>query len=228
MAWKDAHSMITTEAIVLSRTRYQDTHYICTLLTKDLGRISLFVNHLSQKKSRLFNLTTPLTQGEYIYKRSRSKRYFLIDADPLSYHLKLRQNLKHLQVAMQWLQLFLSSQHVNQPSPKLYTLLSAYLRYLPNSAKISNINASFQLKMLHLEGLIPPSLLCSECENAATSLHHHFYCEKCKPPPARPIPEEVLTLYTPLIESRSFRETEHLVCPPNVEQWISLILQKFQ
>jgi len=140
------------EGIVLKSYAFKETERILHLFTPDQGIIHLIVKHLSPKKPQRVNLATPLCQGQYLYRQGKSDLYSFIDGSILDMHLPLRQSLEKLTIGGKMLQAIHDSQMPEKPAPKLYQLLSAYLKKLP-LAPVA-IWTSFQLKLLKHEGLI--------------------------------------------------------------------------
>lgn len=140
------------EGIVLKSFAYKETERILHLFTPQYGIIHLIVKHLSPKKPQRVNLTTPLCQGEYVFRKGKSDLFSFIDGSILDLHLSLRQSLSTLTLGGKMLQAIQDSQLPETPTPKLYQLLSAYLKKLPLAPEA--LWASFQLKLLKHEGLI--------------------------------------------------------------------------
>ena len=140
------------EGIVIKSYAFKETERIIHLFTPDQGIIHLIVKHLSPKKPQRVNLTTPLCQGQYIYRKGKSDLYSFIDGSILNLHLPLRQSLSELTLGGKMLQAIHDTQLPEKPAPKLYQLLSAYLKKLPLAP--ASIWTSFQLKLLKHEGHI--------------------------------------------------------------------------
>jgi DNA repair protein RecO len=138
--------------IVLKSYAFKETERIIHLFTEEQGIIHLIVKRLSPKQTAKINLTTPLCFGEYVYRKGKSDLYTLIDGTILNLHLPLRQSLQTLMIGAKMLETIHSSQFPENPTPRLYHLLLAYLKKL--SLAPETMWTSFQLKFLKHEGHI--------------------------------------------------------------------------
>jgi DNA repair protein RecO (recombination protein O) len=143
------------EGIVLRSLDYKERERIITVLTKEMGIISLIAKRMTQGRSHLVALTTPFTHAEFLFRKGRSELMPLIDGTLLSEHRELRSSYASLQSAGQLLQMILLSQFPGKPAPALYALLLAYLGHLPTSKNRAGLASSFFLKLLKHEGLFP-------------------------------------------------------------------------
>ena len=98
------------EGLVLRSLDYKDRQKIITLFTPTLGLISLIVKGITRKKTHLLTLTSPFTQGEYLFTIHRSDLYPFRDGTPLHTHHFLREQLSHIQAATTFAKALLSSQ----------------------------------------------------------------------------------------------------------------------
>lgn len=138
------------EGIVLKSYAFKEKERIIHLFTPDHGVIHLIAKHLSPKKPHRLNLTTPLCEGSYIFRKGKSHLYSLIDGSIFTLHLPLRQSLENLNLGGKMVRAVHATQLPEKPAPKLYYLLSAYLKKLPLAPE--SIWTSFQLKLLKHEG----------------------------------------------------------------------------
>ncbi len=142
------------EAIVLNSLEFKERSRIITLFTKTSGVISLIVKTISSKKRPLFNLTTPLCRGEFLYRLGKNTLHKFLDGTIIDMHLPLRKSYDHLEAAGYLIQAIKKSQLPEKPAPKLYNLCSSYLKHLPEFKEPKILAASFYLKILKHEGLI--------------------------------------------------------------------------
>jgi DNA repair protein RecO (recombination protein O) len=160
-----------SEGIVLRSVPFKEKERILTLFTPHFGLISLIVKSLNTKSSHLLSLTTPFSQGEFIYKKGRSDLYQFQDGDLHFDHLALRNSLAHLQTAGAIAQAILSSQLPGKPSSALYTLFAAYLRQIPFFTCPHTLASSFYLKMLKHDGILTLQNICMHCAQPAAGIY---------------------------------------------------------
>lgn len=173
-----------TEGIVLKTVPFKENDRILSLFTPDYGVISLYVRGLSKKNTALINLTTPLCRAEYLFRKKRSDLYHFIDGSIIDLHLPLRRSYHHLASAGKMVQAISKSQMPGKSGKRLYQLLSAYLKKLPETSFPETFWASFALKLLKHEGLLSVDPLCLLCKQLDAS--HLFMgesrCGKCTDP----------------------------------------------
>lgn len=142
------------EGIVLRATLYREKDRILTLFTKNQGCISLIMKGVSNKNYHLLALSSPLSQGEYLYTKGNSSLYSFQDGTLLDEHLLLRKKWSYLEAAGEMGRLLLKSQMHGEPAPLLYLLFTTYLKQIPSFENPSHLIASFILKLLHHEGVL--------------------------------------------------------------------------
>jgi hypothetical protein len=138
------------EGIVLKAINHKDQERIITLFTRQHGLMSLIVKRIKN----YMMLTTPLCHAEFIYTKGRSELYRFQDGTVIDGLIQLRNHLRHLQAAGDMVQAILQSQLPGKPSPKLYELLLACLKALPEFPDPLSLTLAFRLKLLAHEGVI--------------------------------------------------------------------------
>lgn len=190
-----------TEGIVLKAVPFKENDRILTLFTPDQGVMSLYVRGLSKKKPTLTNLATPLSRGEFVFRKGRSDLHKFLDGTILDLHLTLRKSYHHLEVGGRILQAIHHTQLPGKGSPSLYTLLASYLKKLGEATYPETLSASFHLKLLKHEGLLSLQDLCSACgkESATLISEGESRCKTCQGPlsfPFTPLDWKTLTALT--------------------------------
>lgn len=151
---------LTAEGIVLRSFVYKEKERILTLFTKEFGLVSIIVKRLSTKNYGMLALVSPLSCGEFIFTKGNNDRgnsdlYRFYDGTLLDEHLFLRTDWRHLETAGALAMALLHSQMPEKPAPLLYSLFVSYLKQIPFFEDPSSLLASFYLKVLHHEGLLP-------------------------------------------------------------------------
>ena len=156
------------EGVTLRSLDYKERQRIITVFTEKKGLISLIVKGMSKKNPHLLSLTSPFCRAEFLYKKKRSDLFSFQDGTILDPHLSLRNEWRYLQAAGQLCQLLLQSQLPGKPAPAIYSLFCSYLKRVVEFEDPAALIASFQLKLLRVEGLIAFSGRCAHCgsENA--------------------------------------------------------------
>jgi DNA repair protein RecO (recombination protein O) len=142
------------EGIILQTVKFQDYDQIATLYTPSLGILKLFIKGAFQTKNQKGALTSPLSRAEFIYHEGKSALYSCREISMLNPHLNLRQNLTHLEAALDLLKVIHDSQWEHAPAPDLYHLLVSYLEKIPVVPDPLVLTLSFRLKVLRHEGVL--------------------------------------------------------------------------
>lgn len=146
--------MEKSKGIVLRAIPFKERDRILTLFTETSGMVSLIVNGLG-KKNHSLGLVTPLTEGEFLYLKGNSTLYRFQDGTIVNEHLTLRTEWKYLETAGEMTRLLVQTQFPEKPAPTLYRLFSAYLKQIPHFHHQTTLLASFILKLLQHEGMLP-------------------------------------------------------------------------
>lgn len=214
-----------TEGIVLKVVPFKENDRILSLFTPDFGVMSLYVRSLSNKKSALANLTTPLCRGEFVFRIGRSELYRFVDGTILDLHLGVRRSYAHLECAGKMVQAILKSQMSGKRSKKLYQLLSSYLKHLSKSSFPETFWASFALKLLKHEGLLFLDDLCLSCrkEKASSLYDGESQCSQCSDPMSLSFSTFDWKVLQILFHTRSFDPLFNLELPSSLTAAINTL-----
>ncbi len=212
------------EGLVLRSIDYKDRQKIITLFSPTCGIVSLIVKGISRKKSHLLTLTSPFTQGEYLFSIRRSNLYSFQDGTPINTHHSLRKTLPSIEAATLFAQSILSSQLPGKPAPDLYQLTLTYLKYLPSFSEPTPLTGSFLLKLLTHDGHLALSPTCAHCKNFPTHLDQgEPYCKAHAPRHAISFtPEEWSTLLI-LAKTRSIPQLQETTVSPELHHKIQRV-----
>ncbi len=186
-----------TEGIVLKSLPFQDSKKIITLFSLDFGIITLITKKISSKNVSLIQLLTPLSIGEYAFRKGKSDLYSLLDGSLIDTHSKYRDSYDKIVVGANLIRSVSKTQMHGNSAPKLFILLKRYLQKLPEVKKPQNLLCSFYLKLLLHDGIVIPLQNCSKCKQAASCLFYgESLCITCAPEHSlRFTTEEWQTLY---------------------------------
>lgn len=168
------------EGIVLKSFDYQEHKRIFTLFTEH-GLLSC-VTTLSQKKSEGLLLSTPLSQGEFIYVVKNASLKTVKEGSLNRSYLDYKTSYHLLESATNCLQGILRSQLEGKPAPLLYKLLVLYLEKMPIFNDPGILSSSFLLKTLSHEGIFSLNSFCALCEKKEIRAFFKdlSYCKDCK------------------------------------------------
>ena len=141
-----------SEGIVLNVLNFREVDQIVTVFTENEGVMKFFSKRGNAGKKECKSLT--LTRAEFVYTIGKSELYPLQEISPKEHFLQLRQNLKDLTVACEFLKSILDTQMMHKPAPYLYKLLIAYLSRISGFANYEALESSFRLKILNHEGIL--------------------------------------------------------------------------
>jgi DNA repair protein RecO (recombination protein O) len=153
------------EGILLQSIPYLGNHRILKVFTPDAGLLTLMAKHVKTKNAAA---TNPFCRAEWVYRKSLGDIYPIKDAtllDPLD---ELRKEYRVLSAAGSMANDLLRSQFPQRPAKRLYELLIASLKHLPQNPLA--IAQSFRLRLLQFEGLLHLRSCCMHCDNPATHL----------------------------------------------------------
>lgn len=157
---------IVIEGIILRVTPYGDSDQIASLFTLQEGKIQAITRARSKKSGQ--ETLSPLlrVEGSLIATRTslyRAEAFSICDSYP-----PLRTTYRLLQHGCLLLQAIDTSQQGQKTAPKLYQLLSYYLKRLHELEQSENGVSSFYLKILRHEGLFTLDAFTAQTEEEKT------------------------------------------------------------
>ncbi len=172
----------TTQAIILKNLLFQDKKSIVTAYTLEHGLCHFMTKGLSQKKSHLFALTSPLMRVELHYKTSASEWLYLEDGRVLEDYVALKQSWEVFNLAASLCKILNDTLLPRSANMKIFHLLCAFFPHLPHSKNPFGLTTHFLLKLLTFEGILKLSPTC-HCGKKAEGLQHgQSFCFSCKDP----------------------------------------------
>ena len=139
-------SECTVTGIALKAFDLGEKKRILKIMTEEMGVVEVVVANIGARNPQLFQLTTPLTEGQYQIKKTRSNLYRFVEGVIVKVPLELRQNFSKMRAAGAMVKAVLDSQLTNHPSPMLFHLLRSYLNVLKDAPHPNTLLASFRLK----------------------------------------------------------------------------------
>ncbi len=130
-------SILTTEAIVLSKVNYSDSSKIVTLLTKDAGKLSVIAKGVRKSKSNQSFALNPLnTIQAVIYMKPGREVQLLSNADLLVHHYEIEKDFESLKYAFAVIELVNSVSFYSDNEEKIYRAVSRILQRINSRTDI--------------------------------------------------------------------------------------------
>ncbi len=136
---------IATEGIVLKTIRYDDTSEIITVLTRQLGIITII--YKPGKKSHY----PPLFEGEFTLRKGKNF-FYIVDVKQTFHHIEIRQSFDAIETAFKMIQYLLKTQLPLKAAPQLFGLFSGCLKKICHPGCSEKIEYLFLAKLLLHEG----------------------------------------------------------------------------
>lgn len=154
---------LTTEALVLRVTDYNDRDALLTLLTKEQGKLTVKARGLRRKNSPLIAPCQLLAYGEFTLFEYRGM-YTVNEAHSIELFQQLRRDLTKLSLGTYFAQVADVVSQEDSPNPEL---LSLVLNCLYGLSKLDmpqmQVKAVFELRCACLAGYTPDLFGCHVC-----------------------------------------------------------------
>lgn len=180
-------ALINADGIVTKETKYGDTSRILTVITKELGKISVLAGNARRSKSGLLSSTALFAYSRFtLFKGGSSSMYKLNECELLTSFSPLRESLEGLAFASYFCDISNTVVQEDSPEPEQATLLLRALYMLcgenPDFEKIKSV---FEFKTLSICGLLPNLSGCADCKStsnlvALSPKDGCVYCQKCR------------------------------------------------
>ncbi len=179
-------ALTDTEGIITKETKYGDTSRILTVITKDLGKISVLAKSVRRGKSGLAAATSLFSYSRFtLFKSGSSSLYKLNECEQISSFSQLRESLEGMAFAAYLCDVTNSVVQEGAPDLEQTELLLRSLYMLcREESNPEKVKAVFEFRTLALSGLMPDISVCGDC--GATSplctldaAIGAVYCDKC-------------------------------------------------
>lgn len=179
-------SYVKTRGMVVREVKAGDYDKILTVVTEDLGKISVSARGVRRSGNRYSAGTQIFSYCDWVLYKGKNT-YILNSCDIINPFYKIREDMTLLTYAAHMLQLFQDTTYENQPAKdSLAVLIYALTTLLHKKRTPSLIIRVFALKIVQLMGLEPFLSGCCCCgtkeiNNIFFSFDQcGFVCEKCK------------------------------------------------
>lgn len=175
---------LTTRALVIRVTKYNDTDALLTVLSERDGKLTLKARGLYRKSSPLTAPCQLLAYSEFTLFEYRDQ-YTINEARTVELFRGLRRDLSKLSLGTYFAQVAQALSQEDMPNPELLSLVLNCL-YALDKMDIPEclVKAVFELRAACLSGYTPELLGCVKCSNPVPDRFHvfggHLECAECK------------------------------------------------
>jgi len=172
------------EGIIIRSMDYGEGNKICSLYTREAGKMSVMAKGAKKLNSRHGAITQLFTYGQYVvYKGSRMGT--LNGGEILSSHQKLREDLMKAAYASYLAELLEKLTGENEPNGMMFEQLLAALKAIEEDKEPSTVLHIMEMKMLALAGYLPELEQCVSCgsdqgEYGLSPGNGGLLCRSCK------------------------------------------------
>lgn len=154
-----------SEGILLRRQDLRETSIILTFYTRGFGKIKGIVRGVRGPRGQCGGGALEIFSLDEIvfYERKRSDIFTISQCDLVNYFNPIRESLEKLSYAMYMAELIDSVTSLADPNDDAFELLLNSLKLLEADASPKRVARIFEIKLLHLLGLMPSMELCAGC-----------------------------------------------------------------
>lgn len=177
-------AIIKTKGIVIREVSYNDTDKMLTIISEDLGKISVSARNSKKNGSRASYGTQVLTYGEYVLYKGTSG-YSLNNCDILMNYYDIASDLTSFTHAAHILEMAGDAAQDVALSSQILNLLLYALKALKKGRNPLLISSAFALKLMQITGYPPHVCSCSVCNTLDIEVIYFsfkncgFICENC-------------------------------------------------
>ena len=177
-----------TEGILLRRQDLRETSLILTFYTKDFGKIKGIVRGVRGTRTQGIgggSLEVFAHDEIVFYERKRSDLYTISQCDLLDFFNPVRESLEKLSYANYIIELLDSVTSLADKNEEVFWLLLNSLKLLAGESSARRVTRIFEIKLLHLLGIMPTLEVCANCggqigtEAKFSLLQGGLLCKKC-------------------------------------------------
>ncbi|QQS17974.1 DNA repair protein RecO [Candidatus Saccharibacteria bacterium] len=163
-----------TAAIILKRIDYGEADRILTVLTPDVGKLSLIAKGVRKVKSKLAGGIELLSTSEISYIPGRGSVSTLVSSRLIRYYGQIIQNIDRTMLAYELIKL-LDKVTEDQPEASYYELLEQAFCVLDDkNVSVDFIRAWFSAQLLRLAGHTPNLQTSAQGQKLSVSQRYDF------------------------------------------------------
>lgn len=153
----------TTKALILRESQYKDNDKILSVLTEDLGLLTVKARGVKRKNSTLRSGCQLLCYSELTL-FEKNGFYTINEAEPIQMFMRLRTDIELLSLGAYFAQLLENVSAQDQVNPEILSLGLNSLYALDKLKKPQIlVKAAFELRLLSLSGYLPNLDGCASC-----------------------------------------------------------------
>jgi DNA repair protein RecO (recombination protein O) len=177
---------IKTKGIVIGVANVSDNDKMLTMLTPDIGKISVFCKGAKRNRSAFLSSSEYLAFSDIVIFKGNSDIYSLNSAEPIEIFYKLRTDIEKLSYATVMTKIVYDvSQEEERSDKKLQLLLNALYVLSETNKKPDLILAIFELRLLSIIGYRPNTNNCVVCKIGNMPSENNIECKDGNLPPAK-------------------------------------------
>ena len=225
-----------TEGILLRRQDLRETSLILTFYTRDFGKIKGIVRGVRGPRSACGggNMEIFALDEVVFYERRKSDIFTISQCDLVEFFAPVRESLEKLAYAAYLAELMDSVTALGDKSREAFDLLLNSLRLLSGDCSAKRVARIFEIKLLHLLGLMPTLESCANCGGAVDGSARFSFrnggliCKKClqSDRDARPILQGTVK-FIEHIRSLPFERVARIKVASEVGHELEGILRRF-
>ena len=156
-------SELVLKGLVLRTADYKESSKMLTVLTDELGKISVCARSATRMKSRIAASCQPMAFSEMTLSE-RNDRYYLNEAATLELFSGMTADLKSYALGCYFLELLEAACPESQPEPEALSLGLNALWLLSEGKKDRRlVKSAFEFRLMALMGYQPEVLSCVSC-----------------------------------------------------------------
>lgn len=178
--------IVEATGIVTREIKYGESSRILTVITKELGRISILAGGARSNKSGLLHLTQLFSYGTFTLFQSRGKGLYKINSgDLITSFSNLRNSLEGMAYASYFSEIANRMIPEDAPDPEqMQLLLNALYMLAEEKLPPEQIKAVYEFRTLSIQGLLPSFSACSHCGQTENLRFFHpieeaVWCTTC-------------------------------------------------
>lgn len=177
------------KGIVIKETSYKDNDKIITILSDELGKVSVIAKGAKKTNSPNLASSQYLVYSEFVLYKG-TNYYYVNSSEVINMFYNLRVDFEKLQIAFELTKLVFSVTDENQDTSSVLKLLLNTLYVIDKLDKDPKlVTAIFKIKLLDILGFTPRIDVCNNCrkktyENVEEKvfydyINNTFYCRDC-------------------------------------------------
>ena len=182
--------LIKTKGIVIGSANSSDNDKVLTVLTPDLGKISVFYRGAKKTKSSALNSGEYLAFSEFVLYKSANDNYSINSAEIVEVFYNLRTDIDKLSYATEVSKIVYDVTEENIPAGDILQLFLNTLYVISETDKnLDLIFSIFEIRILAILGFLPQVGKCVNCGTPMLESMDDFYfsvkedgvkCETCQ------------------------------------------------